>query len=229
MREQHALVGDRDDVVVERAGGDRFLRLLGEDRPLGIEPVQPRDRLRRLDMLARREGAARHAIDEDLDAGLAMRRRQPHVIGRALVAERRRDRRVDREMRAIAKATRSCASVAGHSWLRCGMVRRLATVRWHLPSAVSGAGETVAAFAAHIAEADIALAASAGSASSIVVPSSASQARWGRGCGRKMPCAKPEREVGAHLVDALRAPRARGCDTCPAWRIEARLPRLSPA
>ena len=65
----------------------------------------------------------------------------------------------------LAKASLSCASVAGHSWLRCGMVRRLATVRWQLPSAVSGAGETVAALAAHIAEADIALAARTGSAS----------------------------------------------------------------
>ena len=72
MREQHALVGDRNDVVVERAGGDRLFRLLDEDRPLGIEPVQPGDRLRRLEVLARREGAARHAIDEDLDPRLAV-------------------------------------------------------------------------------------------------------------------------------------------------------------
>ncbi|GAA3270398.1 hypothetical protein GCM10020258_44140 [Sphingomonas yabuuchiae] len=57
-----------------------------------------------------------------------------------------------------AKIIRSCASVAGHSWLRCGMVSRLATVRWQRPSRVSGAGETVAALAAHIAEADSACA-----------------------------------------------------------------------
>ena len=58
MREQHALVGDRDDVIVERAGGDRRFGLLDEQGALGIEPVQPGDRLRRLEMLARREGAA---------------------------------------------------------------------------------------------------------------------------------------------------------------------------
>src|SRR3546814_10724951 len=57
-----------------------------------------------------------------------------------------------------AKARRSCASVSGHSWLRCGIVTRLATVRWQRPSAVSGAGETVAALAAHIADADSACA-----------------------------------------------------------------------
>ena len=72
-------------------------------RALGIEPVQPRDGLRRLDMLARREGAAGHAIDEHFDARLAVRRGQPHVIGRAFVAERGRDRRVDLEMRLVAE------------------------------------------------------------------------------------------------------------------------------
>ena len=52
-------------------------------------------------MLARREGAAGNAIDEDLDSRLAVRRRQPHVVGRALVAERRRHRPVHGEMRGI--------------------------------------------------------------------------------------------------------------------------------
>ena len=92
-----------------------------------------------------------------------------------------------------AKASRSCASVAVHSWLRCGIVFRLATVRWHLPSAVSSAGLTVAALAAHIAEALIALAAIWCSASAMPVPSSSSQALAGRGCGTKMPC--PARKV----------------------------------
>ena len=36
------------------------------------------------------------------------------------------------------------------------MVTRLATLRWHLPSRVSGAGETVAALAVHMADALIA-------------------------------------------------------------------------
>ena len=50
-------------------------------------------------MLARREGAAGYAIDEQFDPDLAMRAGQPHVIGRALVAERGRDRAVDRKGR----------------------------------------------------------------------------------------------------------------------------------
>src|SRR5204862_816785 len=58
MREQGALVGDRDDVVVERAGGDRCGGLLDEKGARRIEPVQARDRLARLAMLTRREGAA---------------------------------------------------------------------------------------------------------------------------------------------------------------------------
>jgi hypothetical protein len=41
--EEHAFVGHRNYIVVEGARGDRFLRLLREDRPLGIEPVQPGD------------------------------------------------------------------------------------------------------------------------------------------------------------------------------------------
>ena len=176
---------------------------------LRIEPVQPRDRLRRLEMLARREGAAatRH-------------RRRPRRPARRARGASRMWLAAPSSPKAggtgpwtakasLAKASRSCASVAGHSWLRCGMVRRLATVRWHLPSAVSGAGETVAALAAHIAEADMALAASAGSASSMSCRARASQARSGRGCGRKMPCARPSAEVGAHLVDALQRRGAR--------------------
>ena len=45
MREQDALVGDRDDVIVERARGDGRLGLLGEDDPFGVESVKSRDRL----------------------------------------------------------------------------------------------------------------------------------------------------------------------------------------
>src|SRR3546814_2524165 len=73
------------------------------------------------------------------------------------------------------------------------MVMRLATVRWHLPSRVSGAGETVAALAAHIAEADQAAARTCGSASSTVVPNFASQTLSGRSWGRKRPWVSPSR------------------------------------
>ena len=82
-------------------------------------------------------------------------------------------------------------------------------MRWHLPSAVSGAGETVAALAAHIAEADMAFAASAGSASSIVAPSRSSHARCGPRVRQENALRQAEREVGAHLVDALQRRRAR--------------------
>src|SRR3954453_17742234 len=108
------------------------------------------------------------------------------------------------------------------------MVRKFATVRWHLPSAPSGDGETVAALAAHIAEADIALAASTGSAASILVPSSASQRRSGRGCGRDIPCARPNLRL-ARILSRPWSAAARGCDTAPAFFADARLPRLNPA
>ena len=107
------------------------------------------------------------------------------------------------------------------------MVRRFATVRWHLPSAVSGAGETVAALAAHIAEADMAFAASAGSACSIVVPSSDSQGRSGRGCGTNRPWVSPSAML-ARILSSPCSAAARGSDTCKALRVEARLPKLRP-
>ena len=40
------------------SGGDRILRLRGEDDAIGIELVQARDRFRRLDMLPGRKSAA---------------------------------------------------------------------------------------------------------------------------------------------------------------------------
>ncbi len=78
-------------------------------------------------MLAGGEGAARDAIDEDLDARLRRASaQQPHVIGRALVAERRGHRAMHREQR-IGEGELQLGERAGHSWLRCGMVTRLAT------------------------------------------------------------------------------------------------------
>src|SRR3546814_4963391 len=85
--EQHMLVRDRDDVVVERAALDRALRLTDEQRARGIEPVLARDRLRRVEMLARREASAANAIDENLDALAVMPAAQPHMVRRPLVAE----------------------------------------------------------------------------------------------------------------------------------------------
>ena len=54
-------------------------------------------------MLARGEGAAGHAIDEDFETRFAMGLAQPHMVGGAFVAERGRDRRVNREPRRIAE------------------------------------------------------------------------------------------------------------------------------
>ena len=58
VREQDMLVGDRDDVVVEGAGGDRRFGLADEQGARRIEPVQPRDRAAGLAMLADGKGAA---------------------------------------------------------------------------------------------------------------------------------------------------------------------------
>ena len=58
VREQHPLVGDRNHVVVEGAGGDRLLRLLGKDHPVGVEAVPPRNGARRLEVLARGKRSA---------------------------------------------------------------------------------------------------------------------------------------------------------------------------
>ena len=103
MREQDRSVGHRNHVVVERARCDRFLGLLGEQRPLRIETVQTRDRPGRFEMLSGGEGAAGDAVDEDFDTRLAMRGRQAHVVRRALVPERRRHRRMNREVRFVAE------------------------------------------------------------------------------------------------------------------------------
>src|SRR3546814_9573967 len=43
VREQHAFVGDRDDIVVERARRDRLLGLLRKQRPCGIDTVARSD------------------------------------------------------------------------------------------------------------------------------------------------------------------------------------------
>ena len=106
MREQDILVGDGDDVVVERTCRDRRFRLLDEQSPVRIEPVQSRNRLRRLQMLAGGKGAARHSVDEQLKPRLAMLRGEPHMVGCALIAERRRDGVVDREL-ALIRESRS--------------------------------------------------------------------------------------------------------------------------
>ena len=73
VSEQHTLIGDRDDIVVERTGGDRFLRLLGKNGALRVQPMPARDCSRRLDMLPRGKCTPRHAVDEELNARLKRR------------------------------------------------------------------------------------------------------------------------------------------------------------
>jgi hypothetical protein len=99
--EEHGLVGDGDDIVVEGAGGDRLLRLGDEQDVVGAQPVEPGDGSAGLTVLAGGEGAAGNAVDEDLDARRVVRRGQPHVVGGTLVAERGGDGGVDREVTVV--------------------------------------------------------------------------------------------------------------------------------
>ena len=90
MREEHPFIGDGDHVIVEGAGGDRFFRLLDEEAAGRVQAMQPRHRLARFDMLARGEGPARLAVDEDFNAGQVVPFAQAHMIGRAFIAKGRR-------------------------------------------------------------------------------------------------------------------------------------------
>src|SRR5882757_3238030 len=96
VSKQHMLVGDGDHIVVERARSDGLIGLADEEGAF-TESVAAGDRVARFDMLAGREGTARLAIHEYLDAAYAMIVAKPHVIGGALIAERRWDRAVDGE------------------------------------------------------------------------------------------------------------------------------------
>src|SRR3546814_3433765 len=80
-------VRDRNNVIVKRAALDRAVRLPDEQRARRIEPMLARDRLRRVEMLARGEASAANAIDENLDALPVMPTAQPHMVRRPLVAE----------------------------------------------------------------------------------------------------------------------------------------------
>jgi hypothetical protein len=91
----------------------------------------------RAEMLARREGATGYAIDEQLNpARHAMG--EAHMIGGPPVAEGLRNR--PWTVNFPAKASRSWCQVAGHSWLRWGMVRKVGDGQVALPSAVSVPG-----------------------------------------------------------------------------------------
>src|SRR3546814_12323539 len=63
--EQHMFVRDRNNVIVKRAALDRAVRLPDEQRARRIEPMLARDRLRRVEMLARGAASAANALDEN--------------------------------------------------------------------------------------------------------------------------------------------------------------------
>src|SRR3546814_10929548 len=76
----------RTNVVVKRAALDRAVRLPDEQRARRIEPMLARDRLRRVEMLARGEAYAANAIAENIDAVPVMPTAQPHMGRRPRVA-----------------------------------------------------------------------------------------------------------------------------------------------
>ena len=90
--EEHLLVRDGDDVVVEGAGVDGFGRLAGVDGAGVGEPVLARDGLAGFERLARGKAglgfAGLAAVDENLDARRAGVFRHAHVVGCAFVGER---------------------------------------------------------------------------------------------------------------------------------------------
>ena len=91
MREERALVRDRNDVVMKSARRDCLFGLLDEKGSRRIEAVRARDRLACLAVLAGGERAAADPVHKNLDAWAGVIGAQPHVVGRALVPERRRN------------------------------------------------------------------------------------------------------------------------------------------
>src|SRR3546814_19628947 len=82
---------------VKGAALDRRVRLAQEQGARGVEPVAPRDRLRRVEMLARRKAPAADAIDDDLDPRRVVPVAQPHMVRRPLVAAGRGNGTVHRK------------------------------------------------------------------------------------------------------------------------------------
>jgi hypothetical protein len=105
------------------------------------------------------------------------------------------------------------------------------------PSAASALGVTVAALAAHIGEAEQAAAAKLGAAfqaasstaaSDPPKPSPRRKGMFGRSCGGKTNWGRP-RSASRFIFSSPCSTAARGLDVSPAFRLEARLPGLSPA
>ena len=109
---------------------------------------------------------------------------------------------------------------------------RLAGVKCVRPSAVSTAGETVAAFAAHMLELLHAAARRTGSARCALAMASASLpvkprrrsvGRCGRSCGGRTACFNP-RSARNFIFASPCSAAWRGLDATPRWLIEAGLP-----
>ena len=75
-----------------------------------------------------------------------------------------RQRRMVGKVARIGERGARIAEVVGASCIRCSLLFRLATVKWTLPSALSADGETVAALAVHIDEAELKAESSCGAA-----------------------------------------------------------------
>jgi hypothetical protein len=88
------------------------------------------------------------------------------MVGRPFIAEvaMLRQRRMVGEVARIGERGARIAEVVGASCIRCSLLFRLATVKWTLPSALSADGETVAALAVHIDEAELKAESSCGAA-----------------------------------------------------------------
>lgn len=138
------------------------------------------------------------------------------MVGRPFIAEvaMLRQRRMVGKVARIGERGARIAEVVGASCIRCSLLFRLATVKWTLPSALSADGETVAALAVHIDEAELKAESSCGAAwaacritcSSLPrKPTSRSRRRFGRGCGGRMPCTKPRSAVAFILYSPCSA------------------------
>jgi hypothetical protein len=77
------------------------------------------------------------------------------MVGRPFIAEVAMLRQRAWWRSADRRTWRRIAEVVSASCIRCSLLFRLATVKWTLPSALSADGETVAALAVHIDEAEL--------------------------------------------------------------------------
>ncbi len=227
MVEKHILVRDSDNVIVKRARINRLRRLPREHGPLHAMP--PGDGLASFKRLARRKirSARRPAArpyTKHLHPGRAWR-------SRPCACDWPRPRRTAHHARATPHARQSAPrpaasaasvrSVCSASSERCNMVCRLATEACRRPSAQSALGEIVAAFAAHIAEAEAAARAMFGALSQARAHTSrvrSSKAKRAQPCDigplvrRQNALLQAKRRQPAHLGDALQRRFARPRD-----------------